>query len=341
MLLVAAIAGVCMTALVVIALPNWGGQSTVATQTPSGEGQQSTIGGLGQSGGLGDGQGNGLSNGQNGISQSGNGRSASDANVALTTTPNSLTLEPINSSPQAGDNTTTTQPTTSQQPTTTTQQPTTTTTQPTTTTSTLPPSVDTLPPRVVEIEIDYNSSDEPKPGNPDPYGDPYGDGGDASSSDYPDGDSTIGGASSSQTYSETYSWYDGESERKVRAIFNATDRGKSGSQQPAIVGAGISDDGDAKEDTVLRFIDETTGAEMWLHGGVIIKFISEWGDAEIDAFMAAHGIDESRISTLPLTNTFLISTPPGLAAVELTQQLAGLEGVDLITPDWAMPIVGQ
>ena len=79
----------------------------------------------------------------------------------------------------------------------------------------------------------------------------------------------------------------------------------------------------------------SSGALMTLPGGVLLVFDPDWGEAETDAFFAAHGIATDRVSPLgAIPNGFVVATEPGFASLELANALAGLDGVKLSSPNW-------
>ena len=74
---------------------------------------------------------------------------------------------------------------------------------------------------------------------------------------------------------------------------------------------------------------------MTLPGGVLLALDPEWTDTETDAFFTSNKISMDRVSELEwLTNGFFIETEPGFPSLELANELAGQDGVELSSPNW-------
>lgn len=82
-----------------------------------------------------------------------------------------------------------------------------------------------------------------------------------------------------------------------------------------------------------------TGNGAWraLPGGVIVVLVPEMKEAEIDAFFA--GINLAQVSKMDFTkNAYFIETEPGVVGLELSNKLAGMEEVELSSPNWWSPV---
>ena len=78
-----------------------------------------------------------------------------------------------------------------------------------------------------------------------------------------------------------------------------------------------------------------SGALMTLPGGVLLVLDSEWSEGETDAFFSRNGIKQSRVSELVyLPNGFFVETDPGFPSLNLANDLAGQDGVELSSPNW-------
>ncbi len=78
-----------------------------------------------------------------------------------------------------------------------------------------------------------------------------------------------------------------------------------------------------------------SGALMTLPGGVLLVLDSEWSEGETDAFFSRNGIKQSRVSELGyLPNGFFVETDPGFPSLNLANDLAGQDGVELSSPNW-------
>ena len=93
--------------------------------------------------------------------------------------------------------------------------------------------------------------------------------------------------------------------------------------------------GSGSEDPDLPVFRSPSGALMTLPGGVLLALDPEWTDTETDAFFTGNEISMDRVSELEwLTNGFLIETEPGFPSLELANELAGQDGVELSSPNW-------
>ncbi len=93
--------------------------------------------------------------------------------------------------------------------------------------------------------------------------------------------------------------------------------------------------GSGGQDSHLPVFRSPSGALMTLPGGVLLALDPEWTDTETDAFFTSNEISMDRVSELEwLTNGFFIETEPGFPSLELANELAGQDGVELSSPNW-------
>ena len=139
---------------------------------------------------------------------------------------------------------------------------------------------------------------------------------------------------------QVYMWNDGD--RSLRAFLQAD---LVVSQEGAVSRSGtpvattaqgrivrVASASEAEGQPVFR---SASGALMTLPGGVLLVFDPDCGEAETDAFFAAHGIAMDRLSPLgEIPNGFVVASEPGFASLELANALAGQDGVRLSSPNW-------
>jgi len=137
---------------------------------------------------------------------------------------------------------------------------------------------------------------------------------------------------------QIYVWYEGDEERRVRLAPNLTS--EQNGDEPLGIGdsTGSAATGGAQGQVAPVFVDDSTGEVMELPGGVLIAFVAEWDEAQINSFFAQQGIDINAITPSALPNTFLIDTAAGFPSLLLAQKLAQLEGVDIAVPNWAIEL---
>ena len=74
---------------------------------------------------------------------------------------------------------------------------------------------------------------------------------------------------------------------------------------------------------------------MTLPGGVLLVLNEEWTQAQTNSFFADNGIKMDRVSELGhITNGFFITTDPGFPSLNLANELAALDGVEVSSPNW-------
>ena len=72
---------------------------------------------------------------------------------------------------------------------------------------------------------------------------------------------------------------------------------------------------------------------------MLVVLDADWGADEVGEFFALNEIKPAQITAmLPLPNTYLIATLPGLASLELANLLAGQSGVIAASPNWQREI---
>jgi hypothetical protein len=78
----------------------------------------------------------------------------------------------------------------------------------------------------------------------------------------------------------------------------------------------------------------STGLPMRaLPGGVVVAFREGWDRARIDAWLAARGRKVAE-AVVPQANVYLVATPPGLAALELANELHATGELASATPNF-------
>ena len=92
-------------------------------------------------------------------------------------------------------------------------------------------------------------------------------------------------------------------------------------------------------DTLPVFRSES-GELMTLPGGVLLVLSAQWSRSETNAFFSSNGIKMDRVSELGyVANGFFIETEPGFPSLDLANELAALEGVDVSSPNWGRDAV--
>ena len=148
------------------------------------------------------------------------------------------------------------------------------------------------------------------------------------------------GGSGSVRQGRMYTWEDGGNTRQVWLDPGLVVKSGSavGSLSEVVVEAAAgsvvrSDEGTGESGwPVFR---SPSGALMALPGGVLLVLDSEWSDAETSAFFSRNGIKQARVSELGyLANGFFVETDPGFPSLNLANELAGQDGVELSSPNW-------
>ena len=149
-----------------------------------------------------------------------------------------------------------------------------------------------------------------------------------------------GSGSRSVRQGRMYTWEDGGNTRQVSLDPGLVVKSGSavGSLDEVVVEAAAgsvvrSDEGTGEGGwPVFR---SPSGALMTLPGGVLLVLDAEWSQAETDTFFSSNGIKQSRVSELGyLPNGFFVETDPGFPSLNLANDLAGQDGVELSSPNW-------
>lgn len=97
----------------------------------------------------------------------------------------------------------------------------------------------------------------------------------------------------------------------------------------------ISKGNDGGQGGLPVFRSETGGGLMTLPGGVLLALDPEWDEVQVDSFFSNNGISPEQVSELGfIPNGFLLNTDPGFPSLELANELAEQEGVDISSPNW-------
>ncbi len=83
------------------------------------------------------------------------------------------------------------------------------------------------------------------------------------------------------------------------------------------------------------FRSESGGGLMTLPGGVLVALDPEWTEQQVKDFFAQNGISTENTSELGfIENGFLVDTEPGFPSLELANELAANDGVEISSPNW-------
>ena len=143
-----------------------------------------------------------------------------------------------------------------------------------------------------------------------------------------------------------YTWEDGD--RTLTAYLQTdlvVDKGSDGLPRDIVEaddgGANIvrSADAQSEGDTLPVFRSES-GSLMTLPGGILLVLSAKWSQAETDAFFSDNDVKMDRVSELSyVANGFFIETEPGFPSLELANELADLDGVEVSSPNWGREAV--
>ena len=93
------------------------------------------------------------------------------------------------------------------------------------------------------------------------------------------------------------------------------------------------------ENTGLPVFKSSSGALMTLPGGVLLLLDQDWSETRVNQFFADNGIALADVSELEwIDNGYFIETAPGFPSLTLANALAGQEGVELSSPNWAQEL---
>ena len=154
-------------------------------------------------------------------------------------------------------------------------------------------------------------------------------------------DSEKGGSSAGPVQGQTYTWEDGDRTLKVYLQTDlVVEKGSDGLPRDIVeaddseASALRSADSRSKDDTLPAFRSES-GSLMTLPGGVLLVLSADWSQTETNVFFSDNGIKMDRVSELSyVANGFFIETEPGFPSLDLANELAALEGVEVSSPNW-------
>ena len=138
-----------------------------------------------------------------------------------------------------------------------------------------------------------------------------------------------------------YTWEDGD---RTLTVYLQTDlvveQNSDGLPRDVVAAEEVGDnvvrrvEGQAKSNTLPVFHSES-GELLTLPGGVLLVIDPEWSQAQVNSFFSDNGIKRSGLSELSYAdNGFFIDTEPGFPSLDLANQLAALEGVEVSSPNW-------
>ena len=149
------------------------------------------------------------------------------------------------------------------------------------------------------------------------------------------------GTSAGPVQGRSYTWEDGD---RTLPVFLQTDlvveKGTDGFPRDIVEadegGTNVvrSADTQSKGNTLPVFRSES-GSLMTLPGGVLLVLSAEWTQTETNSFLSNNGIKMDRVSELSyVANGFFIETKPGFPSLDLANELAALDGVEVSSPNW-------
>ena len=150
---------------------------------------------------------------------------------------------------------------------------------------------------------------------------------------------------------KAYSWQDGDyviSLREAKNLVMERYDAEGQSVQPSKIKSEdvFADNGELRVvkkqswhqmgDDVFPVFVTDNGSWKALPGDVIVVLSPEMEQTAIDAFFGK--MDLNKISKMDFTkNAYLVKTEPGVAGLELSNRLAGMEAVELSSPNWWSP----
>ena len=100
-----------------------------------------------------------------------------------------------------------------------------------------------------------------------------------------------------------------------------------------------SADAQSRSGTLPVFRSES-GDLLTLPGGVLLVLDSTWSEAQVNSFFSDNGIKLDQVSELSYAaNGFFIETEPGFPSLDLANELAALDGVEVASPNWGREAV--
>ena len=150
-----------------------------------------------------------------------------------------------------------------------------------------------------------------------------------------------GGSSAGPVQGQTHTWEDGDRTLKVYLQTDlVVEKGSDGLPREIVeaddgrTGVVRSADRQSKGDTLPVFRSES-GSLMTLPGGVLLVLSAEWSETETNAFFSDNGIKLDLVLELSyVANGFFIETEPGFPSLDLANELAALDGVEVSSPNW-------
>lgn len=141
---------------------------------------------------------------------------------------------------------------------------------------------------------------------------------------------------------QEYTWQDGDRTLSVHLQEDLVVEGDGSNSAANIVraqpgGSSIVSKGESyvPSNDDLPVFRSQSGSLMTLPGGVLLVLNSEWTEAQTNSFFADNGIKLDRVSELGyIDNGFFIETDPGFPSLNLANQLAALDGVEVSSPNW-------
>ncbi len=149
------------------------------------------------------------------------------------------------------------------------------------------------------------------------------------------------GGASGASQGREYTWHDGDRVERVTLEAGLVLQPSSQNTANDIV---TRDDGEssiverqawhASSDAQPVF-RSSGGQLMTLPGGVLLVLADSWDQARVNRFFSENGISSSAVERQDWAiNAFFIQTKPGLPSLNLANQLAVLEGVEVSSPNW-------
>ena len=138
-----------------------------------------------------------------------------------------------------------------------------------------------------------------------------------------------------------YTWEDGD--RTLTAYLQAdlvVEKGSDGMPRDIIEaddgGTNVVRSADIQsEGNTLPVFRSESGSLMTLPGGILLVLSAERSQEETDAFFSDNDISMDRVSELSyVANGFFIETAPGFPSLDLANRLAGMDGVEVSSPNW-------
>ena len=87
------------------------------------------------------------------------------------------------------------------------------------------------------------------------------------------------------------------------------------------------------------FKSESGGSLMTLPGGVLLSLDPNWDESQVEDFFAQNGISLDHVSELDfIPNGFMIETEPGFPSLDLANDLAAQDGVEVASPNWSREV---